>query len=159
MLTKVCKVCSVEKDVSLFYKNPGGKYGVRATCSVCEEIKRKTIYKPKDPEKVLAYAKRYREDNRELCLKRNRSWRKNNLKYDAYRARTYRARRQQQLPSWANLEQIKQIYLNCPEGHHVDHIIPLKGIKACGLHIETNLQYLPAKENLCKRNLYGWEDE
>lgn len=44
----------------------------------------------------------------------------------------------------ANKEVIKQIYANVPEGHEVDHIIPLsKG----GLHHEDNLQYLTVKEN------------
>ena len=28
-------------------------------------------------------------------------------------------------PKWANLEKIKEIYLNCPSGYHVDHITPL----------------------------------
>jgi hypothetical protein len=55
-------------------------------------------------------------------------------------------------PRWANLEKIKQIYLNCPEGFHVDHIYPLKGKNICGLHVENNLQYLTIKENLSKGN-------
>jgi 5-methylcytosine-specific restriction endonuclease McrA len=49
----------------------------------------------------------------------------------------------------ANKEQIKKIYANCPEGHEVDHIIPLsKG----GKHHEDNLQYLPIVENRRKGN-------
>lgn len=44
---------------------------------------------------------------------------------------------------------IKLIYLNCPAGYVVDHIMPLaKG----GLHHEDNLQYLPAKVNLQKHD-------
>lgn len=47
----------------------------------------------------------------------------------------------------ANLSLIKLIYKNCPEGYHVDHIIPIaKG----GKHHETNLCYLPAKLNMEK---------
>ena len=61
-----------------------------------------------------------------------------------------------QCPSWEDLDKIKAIYLACPIGYHVDHIIPLKGLKASGLHVENNLQYLLPKENLSKRNLYGW---
>lgn len=55
-------------------------------------------------------------------------------------------------PNWANLDKIKEIYDNCPRGYHVDHIIPLKGEFISGLHIETNLQYLTAEENMQKGN-------
>lgn len=66
------------------------------------------------------------------------------------------ARRRAQLlnatPPWADIDKIKQIYLNCPEGYHVDHIYPLKGRNSCGLHVENNLQYLTIEENLKKGN-------
>ena len=56
------------------------------------------------------------------------------------------------LPKWANLDKIKEIYKNCPKGYQVDHIIPLQGKNVCGLHIETNLQYLTPSENRIKGN-------
>lgn len=57
-------------------------------------------------------------------------------------------------PSWAEKEEIRQFYLACPKGYHVDHIIPLQGKLVSGLHVLSNLQYLPASENLSKRNKF-----
>lgn len=64
----------------------------------------------------------------------------------------YRLIRKQATPEWADLDKIKEIYNNCPEGYHVDHYYPLQGYTVCGLHIAENLQYLPAKDNISKSN-------
>lgn len=57
-------------------------------------------------------------------------------------------------PKWADLNKIADIYDKCPKGYHVDHIIPLQGKLVSGLHVENNLQYLPAKDNLTKGNSF-----
>lgn len=55
-------------------------------------------------------------------------------------------------PNWSNKDEIKNIYANCPDGYHVDHIVPLQGVNVCGLHVPCNLQYLLAAENIKKKN-------
>jgi uncharacterized Fe-S cluster protein YjdI len=59
----------------------------------------------------------------------------------------WRARKRNAIPDDADLELIKIIYENCPEGYHVDHIIALA---SGGLHHQDNLQYLEISEN-CRK--------
>jgi len=68
----------------------------------------------------------------------------------------------QALPSWANTEKIKQVYIDrinkelvTGKKYHVDHIVPLQGKNVCGLHVEHNLQILPAAENIKKSNKFN----
>lgn len=49
---------------------------------------------------------------------------------------------------------IKNFYQNCPDGYHVDHIIPLS---RGGKHHISNLQYLTAEQNREKGNKLHWE--
>ena len=65
-----------------------------------------------------------------------------------------RAAKLNAIVGWTNLEAIKEIYKNCPKGYHVDHIVPLQGKNVCGFHVENNLQYLPASENISKGARY-----
>ena len=72
----------------------------------------------------------------------------------AARTAKYKAAKLQRTPAWADLPKIKEIYAACPSGYHVDHIVPLQGTNVSGFHVEYNLQYLPAKENLAKHNKF-----
>lgn len=69
------------------------------------------------------------------------------------KVRRYQARRYNQIPDNANMDDIKEFYKNCPSGYEVDHIIPIsKG----GLHHQDNLQYLPFLDNRRKSNKLNW---
>lgn len=61
-----------------------------------------------------------------------------------------RARLLRQMPAWADRAKIAAIYRSRPAGHHVDHVVPLRGRSVWGLHVHYNLQYLTAHENLSK---------
>ena len=77
--------------------------------------------------------------------------------YNRYHSRLREIRETRQRPKWANMEAIRDIYVNRPEGYHVDHIIPLRGKKVSGLHVENNLQYLTPTANKIKTNKFNGE--
>jgi hypothetical protein len=93
---------------------------------------------------------------------------KNRHKYRAWGMKRHAAVMCQS-PPYADDEKIKTIYrisqiMTAITGikHHVDHIIPMQGVKARGLHHEDNLQVLRAVDNIRKKNKFkpqfiGWE--
>jgi len=146
----LCSSCGVEKELSMFYKHSDGR--PRKQCKDCRNISN-TAWKRNNPEKVWRPLPDSEQYQKQLLASQN--WRLRNKSYDAHRAKLYRMRKQNQVPPWADIEKIKQIYLSCPKGWHVDHVVPLKGKTVSGLHVETNLQHLPAIENIRKRNHYA----
>jgi 5-methylcytosine-specific restriction endonuclease McrA len=68
---------------------------------------------------------------------------------NALRQGRYRAKKLRVLDPSANKDKIREIYLNCPAGFEVDHIVPLS---RGGKHHEDNLQYLTIEENRRKNN-------
>lgn len=137
---KKCPKCSEILSLDSFSKNKAMKSaGVDSWCLGCMKILRENT---KDHLKVV---KRLHQQN-------------NSQMYAEASARR-RARKLQAMPTWANRKGIENIYLNCPEGMHVDHWAPLQGSTVCGLHVESNLQYMPAKENISKSNFFKDTDE
>jgi len=96
--------------------------------------------------RINAYARQYYAEHPELRVDYSR------------RSIERRIDRDMRTPSWSNLEGIKGFYHQCPSGHHVDHIIPLRGDIVSGLHVLENLQYLTAHDNLSKGNKFNPED-
>jgi hypothetical protein len=97
--------------------------------------------------------KRY-ESNQRTQKERWARWRLKNKDKQNAKSNMEKAAKLQRIPAWADLDAIREFYLNRPEGYHVDHIIPLRGKTVSGLHVLENLQYLPAKENMSKGNKF-----
>lgn len=86
------------------------------------------------------------------ALQRARKWKNNNVGKVRHSVKLYRASKDNRTPDWADIHAIKFFYECCPEGCHVDHVVPLHGKTVSGLHVPENLQWLPAKLNLEKSN-------
>lgn len=140
----------------------------RSWCVPCEK-ERKAKWVQDNLEYVLEKTKKYQKENQDQVKQTKQNWARKNPEYAAQYSKQWklnnrkrvraeisarRKRLQQHTPIWATRQEIVAFYENCPEGFHVDHIIPLKGKLVSGLHTLANLQYLPAKENMSKGNKY-----
>jgi 5-methylcytosine-specific restriction endonuclease McrA len=111
-----------------------------------------------------------RKVNHEVVLKAHRVWSdKNRGLINQYSAER-RAAKTSATPLWVDKNVLNTLYVNCPSGLTVDHVIPLNGRKVnmqvfgetfeftikvpevCGLHVPANLQYLTKSENSRKSN-------
>jgi hypothetical protein len=102
--------------------------------------------------------------NREKLRAKCEEWRKANLHKDSARSARQRLEDSRATPKWANRFFIEEIYDLAQKRTqatgfpwHVDHIIPLRSKKVCGLHVEHNLQVIPATHNIAKGNRH-WPD-
>ena len=139
-----------------------------------EFAKKSRQYYHAHKDEVAIRAKKYRETHRGVCSVSARTYRNSHRDEIANKKRIYalnnpaignaksgrrRAAKLRATPSWANREAIKAFYVEASRltretgiSHHVDHVIPLQGKIVSGLHVETNLQVIPAVENLRKGN-------
>ena len=112
----------------------------RASCLECDYAKN-----------AAAFQKWYADPkHRHRVLRQVKDWKRANPKKVLATTRNRQAGLKQRMPVWADRIAIQKIYEGCPPGYHVDHEIPLHGKAVSGLHVESNLQYLPAQENARK---------
>lgn len=139
-MERVCSVCKISKELKEFNKDVSEALGRSYDCRLCSRQRDKL----------------YRAANRDKHRESKRRWRtseKGKRSSKAMKARR-RADKLRRTPKWADLNKIRSIYRECPEGHQVDHIVPLKGHNVSGLHVQWNLQYLTKLDNAIKGNKY-----
>jgi HNH endonuclease len=115
-------------------------------------------YRQAHKEMITEYYRDYHHKNRDRRLERAREWDKANPE----KCREKTAKRRALKKSTATtdpweLAAITLFYADCPDGYHVDHIIPFK---LGGTHTLDNLQYLEAWMNLSKHDTHpdDWGD-
>src|SRR5260370_28312796 len=132
------------------------------------EVESKERWRQENYGKVLQANKEYRERQggklKELDRQRNSAWREQNRGKRRGNHAHRKATIIRATPKWADREKIAEFYaaadflgMVTSEWYHVDHIVPLRSRKVCGLHTEQNLQVLPASVNLRKSNRH-WPD-
>lgn len=176
---KTCIKCSETKDMFSFHKKKGSADGYRNVCKVCRQgehveryseskdvwNKRAVEWRKANPEVVKQIDKKYREANKEKRNQQCSEWKRENKGHVNYLNSTRYASKLQRTPSWLtehDLLHIKCLYQvaamrsrESGQEWQVDHIIPLNGETVSGLHVPSNLQVIPAIDNLRKSNTYG----
>jgi len=146
----ICTECRRVREMGRYWEDPekarrrASKYAKRHGEKLAALARLGRATEP--PEKRVARLQRAREKARE--------WRKANPRHHLALTNAHKARIKRCTPPWVDKRQIVEVYKNCPEGHHVDHIVPLRGAVVSGLHVPWNLQYLPARENIQKSNRF-----
>lgn len=160
---KECPCCKKLLTEDKFCNSSYAASGLSSICRFCSHYTQiwnpKTReYKRKSDAKRVELRKQYRLDNLIKVKEASKLWRLNNRDYIRFKNSIRRAQLKDACPAWANLELIAEIYAKCEKGFHVDHMIPITNDLVCGLHVDYNLQILPAQENLTKKNKFIQED-
>lgn len=116
-------------------------------------------YAQKNRQKATDDSRTWAAANREKSNRIKRAWNRENVAAVAALNAKRRAKKYSATPGWADFDAIEQIYTACRDRtlatgvpHHVDHIYPLQGETATGLHVQWNLQILTASQNCAKGN-------
>ena len=170
---KQCAHCKVSKDAIKFTSDRQKKDGLSSYCKSCCSEKNRNKYlansapvrrnKKRNGISTKShrdYSRLWRSENRESVSESDKRWRKSHPeKAKAKSAEAYAALSHSKVPLLnagyrAELEGYYQFCSIFPE-FEVDHIVPIRGKQACGLHVPWNLQVLPSQVNRKKSNLFN----
>lgn len=147
--SKACTRCLVVKPLSAFTLTHDKRRRLPRYVSQCKQCcsERAAAWQKANPERAAANQAKWRKEKRADWLR------------SAYAATArYMDAKAMQTPPWADLVKIADIYELAAamrdEGLDVvvDHIVPLQGRNASGLHTHHNLQIIERRENSRKRD-------
>lgn len=111
-----------------------------------------------NPEKKKSSAKKWADKNRGVILEAKRRWRNNNLERSKSHVNARRKALKLATPKCLdefNRFWIDEIYhLAQLRGLTVDHEVPLRHKRICGLHVPWNLCLMDARSNYSKSNMF-----
>jgi hypothetical protein len=148
-----CPRCRTDKPLDAFHNNRTTASGRQLYCKECwNSYNRTRMSKPETRARQDASVAKWLAANPAL-RKAYSSCSRAKKRADEYNANV----------AWADPAKIKAIYVEAGQRNaggedvHVDHIVPLKHDLVCGLHVEANLEIVPATLNRTKRNRH-WPD-
>lgn len=166
---KICNVCRETKPRSDYKTRRASPDGLHYTCIVCANLRSARWNKAhpgaarewyeNNKEWKLQYWKQWRQSHPDRIKQSYRKWAQaNKARINALIAKR-NALKLNATPPWVDHLAIRAIYkeatrLTVATGirHEVDHVIPLRHPRVCGLHIPVNLQILTSDENKRKSN-------
>jgi hypothetical protein len=173
---KRCSVCREEKPLIDFSVRRASQDGLSYFCRPCG-WERARAWRALNRGRHRASVAAWQKANRDRVNLRSKAWREKNRERRAAVVRNWAQRNPEKItealarrrakiftPAWADRKKIAAFYREAKRleketgiKYHVDHIVPLNSDLVCGLHVECNLQVIPARENVLKRNL-AWPD-
>jgi len=121
---------------------------------------RQRLYRLANTERIAETKRQWHDANLGRAKENLRRWRAANPHAVTASTINRQLAKTRRTVAWADHSKIRAIYaiartyrdfgIDC----HVDHIIPLRGELVSGLHVEHNLQLLPAHLNDAKGNRY-----
>lgn len=146
-----CVLCLAETKTQYYAENPEKRKHHNAT------------YYAKNSEHIKSLNSDWRTENADEMREIRRSYYERNKAIYISRSRARKEHIKQATPPWVNMAAIDAIYCEARRlteqtgvPYDVDHIIPLRGVNVCGLHVAENLQVLTATENRSKGNNPSW---
>ena len=164
---KLCTKCTTIKLLHEFTKDKQKADGYTTHCKACRASHwhklKGTVSdygppkppKPRKPKAKKVSRRKVWPANTSVWYRRSEESRAHQQFLTTMRSRKLRIA----TPKWADRDAMEMWYIKARRltqttgvKYHVDHVIPIRHPYVCGLNVETNMQVLPASDNIRKGN-------